>query len=56
VGVIPGLREYLAEYTSERAFGEEGYLSEKGLIALPAAQRKQVQADVKALKPLPAKI
>ena len=56
IGVIPGLREYLAEYTSERAFGEEGYLSDKGLIALPAAQRKQVQADVKALKSMPAKI
>ena len=55
-GVIPGLREYLAEYTSERAFGEEGYLSEKGLIALPVAQRRQVQADVKALKSMPAKI
>ena len=56
IGVIPGLREYLAEYTSERAFGEDGYLSDKGLIALPAAQRKQVQADVRALKPMPAKI
>ena len=56
VGVIPGLREYLAEYVSERAIGPEGYLAEKGLIALPDALRKQVQADAKALKPLPAKI
>lgn len=56
VDVIPGLREYLAEYTSERAIGPEGYLAEKGLIALPDVQRRQVQADAKALKPLPAKI
>jgi len=56
VGVIPGLREYLAEYVSERAIGPEGYLAEKGLIALPDALRRQVQADAKALKPLPAKI
>jgi phosphate transport system substrate-binding protein len=56
VGVIPGLREYLVEYTSDRAIGPEGYLADKGLIALPDAQRKQVQADVKALKALPAKI
>ncbi len=56
INVIPGLREYLVEYTSERAFGPEGYLADKGLIALPTAQRRQVQADTKALKPLPAKI
>ena len=56
VGVIPGLREFLAEYTSDRAFGAEGYLSEKGLIALPNDQRARVQGDVKALKVLPAKI
>ncbi len=56
VNVIPGLREYLAEYTSERAIGPEGYLADKGLIALPTAQRRQVQADAKALKALPAKI
>ncbi|NJO13496.1 MAG: phosphate ABC transporter substrate-binding protein [Gammaproteobacteria bacterium] len=56
VGVIPGLQELLTEYTSDRASGEEGYLSDKGLIALPRAQRTRVQSDVKALKPLPAKI
>lgn len=56
VGVIKGLNEFLGEYTSERAFGPEGYLAEKGLIALPDAQRRQVQADVKALRALPAKI
>ena len=52
VGVIPGIREYLAEFTSEKAWGKDGYLSEKGLIPLPDAERKQVTETVKALKPL----
>jgi len=34
VGVIPGIAEFLEEFTSEKAWGEEGYLSEKGLIPL----------------------
>jgi phosphate transport system substrate-binding protein len=41
VGVIPGIKEYLAEYTSEKAWGPEGYLAGKGLIALPDAERKK---------------
>jgi phosphate transport system substrate-binding protein len=32
--VIPNLREFMEEYQSERAIGEEGYLTEKGLISL----------------------
>ncbi len=50
VGVIPGIKEYLAEFTSEKACGKDGYLSEKGLIPLPDAERKQVAENVKALK------
>jgi phosphate transport system substrate-binding protein len=51
-GVIPGIKEYLAEFTSEKAWGKDGYLSEKGLIPLPDGERKQVAENVKALKPL----
>jgi phosphate transport system substrate-binding protein len=32
--VIPNLREFMEEYQSENAIGEEGYLTEKGLISL----------------------
>jgi len=32
--VIPNLREFMEEYKSEDAIGEEGYLTEKGLISL----------------------
>jgi len=50
VGVIPGVAEYLAEFTNERAFGEEGYLTEKGMIPLGDSKRAQVAQDVKSLK------
>ncbi len=52
VGVIPGIKEFIAEFTSEKAVGEEGYLSKKGLIPLPAAKRKQAAADANSLKTL----
>jgi phosphate transport system substrate-binding protein len=52
VGVIPGIQEYLTEFTSEKTWGEDGYLSEKGLIPMPDEERQQYQSDVKALKPL----
>ena len=50
IGVIPGLREFVAEYTSERAFGPEGYLVDKGLIPLPPGELRQVRAGVSKLK------
>jgi len=52
VGVVPGMAEYLAEFSSDKAWGEEGYLSDKGLIPMPTEERKQFAADAKALKPL----
>ncbi|MFZ1983479.1 MAG: PstS family phosphate ABC transporter substrate-binding protein [Desulfatitalea sp.] len=50
VGKIPGIREYLKEFSSEKAWGPEGYLSDKGLIPMPDAERKQLSADVEKLK------
>ena len=52
IGVIPGIQEYLAEFTSEKAFGEEGYLSEKGMIPLGEDERARVAGDVKGMKNL----
>ncbi|MFQ5775566.1 MAG: PstS family phosphate ABC transporter substrate-binding protein [Kiloniellaceae bacterium] len=52
VGVIPGIAEYVAEFTSERAWSDEGYLADKGLIPLPPAERKAVRALAKAMAPL----
>jgi len=53
VGVIPGLQGYLREFTSERAFGEEGYLTDRGLIPMPEAERQQVAQTVRELKTMP---
>jgi len=49
VGVIPGISEFVAEFTSEKAWGDEGYLAEKGLIPSPKAERKTVAAEAKAM-------
>ena len=53
VGSIPGIGEYLAEFTSLKAMGEEGYLADRGLVPLPAAEYKAVAERVKKLVPMP---
>ncbi|HYN77903.1 MAG TPA: substrate-binding domain-containing protein [Lamprocystis sp. (in: g-proteobacteria)] len=57
VGTIPGIKEFVAEFTSDKAWGPEGYLADKGLIALPEADRKAEAKSAKALTPMdkPAK-
>jgi len=45
-GVIPGLDEFVTEYVSEESFGEGGYLSERGLIPLPAEERDAIRDAV----------
>jgi len=52
VKVIPGIEEFIAEYTSEKALGEEGYLADKGLIPPTKDEIARIRADAKALKPL----
>jgi len=52
VGVVPGIEEYLAEFTSENAWGEAGYLADKGMIPLAAEQRAAVAARLKKLDTL----
>jgi phosphate transport system substrate-binding protein len=41
VGVIPGISEYLAEFTDEDTWGEDGYLADKGLIPLSDDLRQE---------------
>ena len=52
VGKIPGIKAYLDEFTSEKAWGPDGYLSDKGLIPMPDAERKQYREVVEKLIPL----
>ncbi|MDH4318560.1 MAG: substrate-binding domain-containing protein [Desulfobulbaceae bacterium] len=49
VGVIPGIPEYLAEFTSEKAYGEEGYLADRGLISMPEQEREEFRENAKQL-------
>jgi phosphate transport system substrate-binding protein len=46
IGVIPGMQEYLGEFTSEKAWGPDGYLADRGLIPMPEAERAQFASDV----------
>mgnify|MGYP000922449049 CR=1 FL=1 len=52
VGVIPGIREFIAEYVSTRAMGEEGYLAEKGLITLEPGKQQEVASKAMSLSPM----
>jgi len=52
IGVVPGIPEYIAEFTSEKAWGDEGYLTKKGFIPLPADERQDVADSAKALTPM----
>jgi phosphate transport system substrate-binding protein len=49
IGVIPGLKEFLEEYASDKAMGEDGYLTSKGLVPLPAAEAAKAEEDAKSL-------
>jgi phosphate transport system substrate-binding protein len=53
-GVIPGLDEFVNEYVSELAFGDGGYLTERGLIPLSAEQREEVRQSVANKAPMDA--
>lgn len=50
VGLIPGLEDFIAEYTSEGAWGEFGYLVDKGLIPLPQAERTRASMSAQDLE------
>ena len=44
--------EFIAEYVSEKALGEEGYLADKGLIPPLENEIGKIREDAKAMKPL----
>ncbi len=50
VDVIPGMKGYLEEFTSEKAWGEQGYLADKGMIPMPQDERKKYAEEVASLK------
>jgi phosphate transport system substrate-binding protein len=52
VGQVNGIKEYMAEFASDAALNPDGYLAEKGLVALPAAEKNASIEAAKAMKPL----
>lgn len=52
VGTVPGIEEYLAEFTSEGTWGDDGYLADKGMIPLDEELREQTGASIAALETL----
>lgn len=52
VGVVPGLDKFAAEYVSNKAAGENGYLEKKGLVSVPKEKLAASQANVASMKTL----
>jgi phosphate transport system substrate-binding protein len=48
-GVVPGLNEFINAFTDERAWGDEGYLVDKGLIPLPGQIRGEMAASARSM-------
>lgn len=47
IGVIPGIQEFMDAFTGDAAFGDEGYLTNKGLIPMSAEERQQFSDAVR---------
>lgn len=54
VGVVPGIDKFVAEYVSSKAMSKDGYLANKGLVALPPEEAAKVAETAKAMKPIGA--
>ena len=52
VDQVKGIKELVKEFTNEEAWGDEGYLADKGLIPMPEAKRKEVAAAGAEMKAL----
>jgi phosphate transport system substrate-binding protein len=46
---VAGMKEFIAEYVSDKALGEDGYLAGKGLVTLPGEQAEKTRAVAAAL-------
>ena len=46
IGVIPGIQEYLEEFSSDKAWGDDGYLADKGMIPMPDSERSKFRSDI----------
>ncbi len=49
VDLVPGMQEFIREFTEERAWGPDGYLSDRGLIPMPDAERETARDNARGL-------
>lgn len=52
IGKVPGIEAFLAEFASEDTWGEDGYLTDKGLIPMSGDEREAWADKVKGLQHL----
>jgi phosphate transport system substrate-binding protein len=50
VGTIPGMPEFVKEYVSDKALGEDGYLAAKGLVTLPKDELAKTKAAAEGME------
>jgi phosphate transport system substrate-binding protein len=53
VALIPGIRQFMAEYLSDRAIGQDGYLTAHGLVPLDSEERELVRSAMYRLRTYP---
>ncbi len=51
---FPASQEFINEYASDKAMGDDGYLAAKGLVPLPADVRAKQEEAAKALETISA--
>lgn len=49
VEVVPGMQEFIDEFTSDRAWGEDGYLTDRGLIPMPEEEREFFRSNAETM-------
>ncbi len=49
---VAGMKEFIAEYVSDKALGADGYLADKGLVTLPGDQAEKTRSVATALEVL----
>jgi len=52
VDTIPGMTKYIEMFTSDKAWGPEGFLADKGLIPMPDDERVRVRKQARQLIPI----
>lgn len=55
VGVVPGLHEFVKEFTSKKSIGSKGYLTDIGLVPLDGGLYKTTRTNATKLVNMPAK-